>query len=132
MGRPLGILLFAGFFLAGCSGSLPRFTGSDPVSAGETLLLEGEASFYGDEFAGRETSNGETYSPAGLTAAHRTLPFNTRLRVTNRANGLSVEVRVNDRGPWKAGRIIDLSMEAARRLKMVNDGTAQVRLEILP
>jgi rare lipoprotein A len=132
MGTPLRVSLFAGFFLIGCSGSLPRFTASDPVSAGEALLLEGEASFYGDEFAGRATSNGEIYSPAALTAAHRTLPFNTRVRVTNQANGLSVEVRVNDRGPWKGGRIIDLSMEAARRLKMINDGTAQVRLEILP
>jgi rare lipoprotein A len=131
MQTPLRILLFAGFFIAGCAGSLPRFTGSTP-GADENLVFEGEASYYGDEFAGRETSSGETYSPDALTAAHRSLPFNTKLRVTNQANGLSVVVRVNDRGPWKPGRIIDLSMEAARRLKMIGPGTALVKLEILP
>jgi rare lipoprotein A len=131
MEKLLAILLSAGFFMAGCAGSLPRFTGSAPGSD-ETLVLEGEASFYGDEFSGRETSNGETYSPDALTAAHRSLPFNTKIRVTNLTNGLSVVVRVNDRGPWKAGRILDLSMEAARRLKMISAGTASVRLEILP
>jgi rare lipoprotein A len=125
------ILLFAVLLMTGCAGSLPRFTGSAP-GADETLVLEGEASFYGDEFAGRETSNGEIYSPEALTAAHRSLPFNTKIRVTNQANGLSVVVRVNDRGPWIAGRIIDLSMEAARRLKMIGSGTALVKLEILP
>ena len=128
----LRILLLSGFLLEGCSGSLPRFTAGGPGSENEAFLPEGEASFYGNEFAGRVTSNGEIYNPEALTAAHRSLPFNTRLRVTNRANGLSVEVRVNDRGPWKRGRVIDLSREAARRLKMINDGTAQVRLEVLP
>ncbi len=123
------ILLLAMCFLAGCSGSLPRFTSG---ASEEPLLLQGEASYYDDEFAGRTTSSGEVYSPGGLTAAHRSLPFNTRLRVTNLENGLSVVVRVNDRGPWKAKRIIDLSREAARRLKMIGAGTAQVRLEILP
>ncbi len=129
---PRGFLLLAGFFLAGCAGSLPRFTGGSPPGDGEALLLEGEASFYGDEFAGRQTSSGEPYDPSALTAAHRTLAFNTRIRVTNRANGLSVIVRVNDRGPWHSERIIDLSMEAARKLKMIDSGKASVRLEILP
>lgn len=124
------ILLFTGFFLAGCAGSLPRFTGSP--GGDEPLLLEGEASFYGEEFAGRETSSGELYDPSALTAAHRTLAFNTRIRVTNQSNGLSVIVRVNDRGPWRSGRILDLSMEAARRLKMTDSGTAPVRINILP
>jgi rare lipoprotein A len=66
-----------------------------------------------------------------LTAAHRTLPFGTHLRVTNLSNGKSVEVRVNDRGPFKEGRIIDLSLEAARRLDMIGPGTARVKLTIL-
>ncbi len=126
------VLLFTVFFLAGCAGSLPRFTGADSPGADEPLLLEGQASFYGEEFAGRETSNGELYDPAALTAAHRTLAYNTRLRVTNRNNGLSVIVRVNDRGPWRSERILDLSMEAARRLKITESGTAPVRIEILP
>ncbi len=132
MKTSLRILLFAGFFLAGCAGSLPRFTSGGPGGKGETLLLEGEASFYGQEFAGRETSSGEPYDPSALTAAHRSLPFNTRVRVTNQANGLSVVVRVNDRGPWKSSRIIDVSMEAASRLNMLDHGTVNVRLDILP
>ncbi len=126
------VILFTAFFLAGCAGSLPRFTGADSPGADEPLLLEGQASFYGEEFAGRETSNGERYDPGALTAAHRTLAYNTRLRVTNRNNGLSVIVRVNDRGPWRSERILDLSMEAARRLKITESGTAPVRIEILP
>jgi rare lipoprotein A len=134
MARGSRILLLAGGLLAaalldGCSGSIPRFTSGGMGE--EALLLEGEASYYGDEFAGRATSSGEVYSPEGLTAAHRSLPFGTRVRVTNLANGVSVVVRVNDRGPWKKERIVDLSKEAARRLKMIEQGTAQVRLEIL-
>jgi rare lipoprotein A len=93
--------------------------------------MEGTASFYADEFHGRKTSNGETYDMHALTAAHRNLPFNTLLKVTNTANGRSVVVRVNDRGPFKEGRIIDLSYEAARRLGMMEAGTALVRLEIV-
>ncbi len=126
------ILLFTAFFLAGCAGSLPRFTGADSPDGNEALPLEGEASFYGEDFAGHETSSGEMYDPSALTAAHRTLPYNTRIRVTNRSNGLSVVVRVNDRGPWRPGRILDLSMEAARRLSMTDSGTAPVKIEILP
>ncbi len=126
------ILLFSAFFLVGCAGSLPRFTNADPPAGNEALLLEGEASFYGEDFAGRETSSGELYDPSALTAAHRTLAYNTRIRVTNQKNGLSVIVRVNDRGPWRSGRILDLSMEAARRINLTDSGTAPVRLEILP
>jgi rare lipoprotein A len=126
------IFLFTALYLSGCAGSLPRFTGAASPAGDETLLLEGEASFYGDEFAGRRTSNGEQYDPSALTAAHRTLAFNTRIRVTNQINGLSVIVRINDRGPWRAGRILDLSMEAAHRLKMTESGTVPVRIEILP
>ncbi len=132
MGTSSRLLLFTTLFLAGCAGSLPRFTGADSPAGDEGLLLEGQASFYGEEFAGRETSSGELYDPKALTAAHRTLAYNTRIRVTNRNNGLSVIVRVNDRGPWRSDRILDISMEAARKLKMTDSGTVPVRIDILP
>jgi rare lipoprotein A len=125
-------LLFTGLLaVSGCTGSAPRFATKSDSGASEPLRLEGIASFYADEFNGRKTSNGETYDMHALTAAHRNLPFNTLLKVTNTANGRSVVVRVNDRGPFKEGRIIDLSYEAARRLWMIEAGTALVRLEIV-
>ena len=90
-----------------------------------------EASFYADKFHGRKTANGEIFNMYDYTAAHKTLPFNTILKVTNIANGKSVTVRVNDRGPFVEGREIDLSKAAAQKLDMINDGTAQVSIEIL-
>jgi len=92
---------------------------------------EGVASWYGYPFQGRRTSNGEVYEMHDLTAAHRTLPFNAIVRVTNLANGKQTQVRINDRGPFVANRIIDLSLSAAQALEMVGPGTAQVRLEII-
>jgi rare lipoprotein A len=132
MNRPVSALpfLLLLIFLTGCSGSKPRYT-SAAGGADEPLVLEGVASYYADEYNGRPTSSGEVYDMNDLTAAHRTLPFGTRLRVTNISNGKSVEVRVNDRGPFKGGRIIDLSLEAARRLDMIGPGTARVRIKIL-
>ncbi len=90
---------------------------------------EGIASWYGPGFNGKRTSNGEIYNMYAMTAAHRTLPFGTRVRVLDLENGRSVVVRINDRGPFVAGRIIDLSKAAAQVIHM--DGTALVRLEIL-
>jgi rare lipoprotein A len=89
----------------------------------------GVASWYGPGFEGKKTSNGEVYDPTGLSAAHRTLPFGTLLRVTNLENGRTVVVRVNDRGPFVAGRDLDLSQGAAERLDMVRKGLARVRYE---
>ena len=91
---------------------------------------EGIASFYADSFHGRETANGKTYNKRAFTAAHRTLAFDTRVKVTHLDNGKSVWVRINDRGPHVEGRIIDLSGAAARKLQMTETGTAKVRLEI--
>ena len=99
------------------------------VSVGETFT--GRASWYGPNFHGKKTSNGETYSMWAMTAAHKTLPMNTVVRVTNKSNGKSVVVRVNDRGPFVNTRIIDLSKKAATELDMVKTGTAPVKLEIL-
>ena len=86
---------------------------------------------YGSDFAGRKTASGEPFDPTALTMAHRTLPFGTRVRVTNLENQRSVEVVVNDRGPFVAGRIADLSEAAARRLGMVAEGVVEALLDIL-
>jgi rare lipoprotein A len=130
-GVALAVAFAAAF--AGCTAGSPRFTSRPgPTSATEELRLEGMASYYADEFHGRPTANGETYDMHDLTAAHRTLPFNTRVRVTNLANNKSVVVRINDRGPFVGDRIIDLSLRAAQELSMIGPGTARVTLEILP
>ena len=92
---------------------------------------EGIASWYGHPFDGRPTSSGEIYNMLDLTAAHRTLPFGTQVRVHDLDNGQDVVVRVNDRGPFVNGRILDLSYAAARQMEMIGAGTARVRLEIL-
>jgi rare lipoprotein A len=92
---------------------------------------EGLASWYGVPFHGRTTSSGEVYDMYELTAAHRTLPFGTVVRVRNRRNGWTVDVRINDRGPFVRGRIIDLSYSAAQRIDMVEDGVVPVRLEVI-
>lgn len=92
---------------------------------------EGVASWYGPGFEGNLTANGEVFDTSKLTAAHQTLPFDTLVRVTNLENGRVVVVRINDRGPFVGGRVIDLSRAAAERLDMVGSGTAQVRLELL-
>lgn len=94
-----------------------------------TVIGEGVASYYGAELAGNRTANGERFNPSAMTAAHRTLPMGTKLRVTNKANGKSVVVRINDRGPFSKGRIIDLSRGAAEKISMVRSGTARVKLE---
>ena len=86
---------------------------------------------YGNNFAGRKTASGERFDPAALTMAHRTLPFGTRVRVTNLENQRSVEVVVNDRGPFVSGRIADLSEGAARRIGMIVDGVVEALLDIL-
>jgi rare lipoprotein A len=87
------------------------------------------ATYYGQEFAGRRTASGERFNPGAMTAAHRTLGFGTRVRVTNARNGRSVIVRINDRGPFVKGAAIDLSSGAARTIGM--GGTAHVRLEVI-
>lgn len=99
------------------------------VSVGDEF--RGNASWYGPNFDGKLTSNGEIYDMHGMTAAHKTLPMNTIVKVTNRRNGLSTVVRINDRGPFVATRIIDLSNKAAHAIDMVGTGTAPVTLEIL-
>lgn len=98
---------------------------------GQRVVSDGVASWYGPKFAGRQTANGEIFDPSQLTAAHKTLPFGTQVRVTNLNNGRSVTVRINDRGPFKPGRVIDLSRAAAERVGMIGSGTAPVSLELV-
>jgi len=92
---------------------------------------EGIASWYGPDFHGGTTSNGERYNMYAMTAAHKTLPMNTMVRVTNKRNGRSVVVRINDRGPFVSGRIVDLSYTAGKRIGIDRSGTAPVTLEVL-
>ena len=99
-------------------------------SAGKKIE-EGIASWYGPKFHGKLTANGEKYDMYGLTAAHRTLPFNTILKVKNKDNGQSVQVRINDRGPYAKNRIIDLSKKAAQEINMLGPGTARVSLILM-
>jgi rare lipoprotein A len=94
-------------------------------------IEEGMASWYGVPYHGRRASDGEVYDMYKLTAAHRTLPFNTVVRVTNLSNGQQVDVRIIDRGPFVENRIIDLSLAAARAIDMVSAGTTRVRVEII-
>jgi rare lipoprotein A len=108
---------------------------ADPAAAEAKVFQaigQGTASYYGRELAGNRTASGERFDPHGFTAAHRTLPLGTRLRVTNVANGRSVIVRVNDRGPFVGKRLIDVSLGAAKEIQMIRTGTAQVRLELIP
>lgn len=94
-------------------------------------VSSGEASWYGPGFYGNRTANGEVFRPGTLTAAHRTLPFGTKVRVTNLWNGRSAVVRINDRGPFHGSRVIDLAHGAASQLGVVASGIANVKLEVL-
>jgi rare lipoprotein A len=101
------------------------------ASKKDKTIITGVASYYGKGFHRKKTASGERYNKRDLTAAHLTLPFGTRVRVTNIENGKSVVVRINDRGPYKKARIIDLSKAAAEKIGMIQSGTARVKLKIL-
>lgn len=111
------------------------YAGSRPEGSNKPqrflLVSEGKASYYANQFHGKKTANGETFDMNELTAAHPSLPFGTRVRVTNLRNGRDVIVRINDRGPFVKGRIIDLSAEAAKEIGLFRAGTAQVRVEAI-
>ena len=111
---------------------LPTFgLGGPKYSDKDKDPFEGVASWYGGKFHGRQTANGERFDQNGISAAHKSLPFNTVVRVHNLRNGKSVDVRINDRGPFVKGRIIDLSKGAASKIDMVNDGVVPVRIQVL-
>jgi rare lipoprotein A len=102
-----------------------------PPPAPSTMIETGLASWYGARHHGKRTASGEIFDQNKLTAAHRTLPWGSIVKVTNLDNGKSVEVRINDRGPFKKGRIIDLSRAAARALEMLQSGVSPVQMELL-
>ncbi len=126
MFRSLFWLPVLALLLSGCSTS--PFGGGE---SGHDYRAEGKASYYGAKHHGKRTASGERFNQHALTAAHRTLPFGTRVKVTNLNNDRSVVVRINDRGPHIRGRIIDLSREAADRLGMLRAGVVRVRVESL-
>lgn len=102
-----------------------------PTGNAQNFSEEGRASWYGGKFHGRKTANGEVYNMYKMTGAHKILPMNTMVRVTNLDNGKSTKVRINDRGPFVRGRVIDVSKAAAQELDMIRSGTARVRVETL-
>ena len=121
----VGLMMASALLSAACA---PRPGASQPVKPGYTQ--KGDASWYGPTFHGRTTANGETYNMLDFTAAHRTLPFNSLVRVTNLTNNRELIVRINDRGPFVHGRIIDLSYTVAKILAIPQAGVMKVRLEI--
>jgi rare lipoprotein A len=118
----LTALLLAGA-VCGCAATRPDLAG------GESAV--GLASYYAREHDGRRTASGEIFDMRAMTAAHRTLPFGTRVRVTNLENGRQAVVRINDRGPFRSGRIIDVSYAAARALGLIGSGVGRVRVDVL-
>ncbi|HVB79584.1 MAG TPA: septal ring lytic transglycosylase RlpA family protein [Candidatus Binataceae bacterium] len=120
------------FTLAAALGACQSLPWRPPATESRGFLQVGLASWYGPGFQDHRTADGRRFNMNGLNAAHRTLPMNSLVRVTNLENGRSVVVRINDRGPYIAGRIIDLSRAAARALGMKKDGLARVRIERVP
>src|SRR5437870_2115563 len=128
------ILIGAQLLLTACGGKMARVSvPNTPTRVTPTASnLEGLASYYAEPYHGRRTASGEVFDTyEAMTAAHRTLPFNTVVRVQNKLNGKAVEVRINDRGPFIDGRIIDLSLRAARVIDMVRAGVVLVTLKII-
>lgn len=99
------------------------------ASCAPKVMQQGKASYYANKFNGRKTASGEVFRNRKRTAAHKTLPFGTKVTVTNMRNGRSVKVRINDRGPFVPGRVIDLSRRAARKIGMLRDGVTEVELK---
>ena len=132
MSRPgLTLAGIVAILLAGCSLVVPGREPEPEDRAPALDTFEGTASYYADKFEGRTTASGIPFRQAEMWAAHRSLPFGTRLRVTNLANRRQVEVEVVDRGPFIRGRILDLSRAAARRLDFIAEGLTRVRIEVL-
>ena len=129
----VAILVSLMWFFTGWA-SPPRSTNGGAPEAGglgSPTIVNGVASYYGKEHQGKKTANGEIFNMNKLTAAHRSLPFGSQVKVTNLSNQRSVIVRINDRGPYYQGRIIDVSLAAAERLEMVKSGIAKVKVEVL-
>ena len=143
------ILYLISFIILGCSSS-PRYAveefkkntdinkrnknkekGSRAIASKHRRVMNGISSFYAEDFHGKLTANGEIYDMYGVTAAHKTLPLNTICRVTNKENGKSLILRINDRGPYIKGRILDCSYGAAKKLDFIQQGTTDVKIEVI-
>lgn len=124
-GKGTLLLLLLTLLTLSCSHGTSKMSRADHKGSDKGL-----ASWYGEKFHGKLTASGETYNMHSLTAAHRTLPLGTTLKVTNLGNGKSINVTVNDRGPFVRGRILDLSYEGARRLDFIDKGTTKVRIKV--
>ena len=125
------LLALSLMLLASCTHRIARV--NPPAPPARLGMIEtGVASWYGVPYHGRHSASGEVYDMEQLTAAHRNLPFQTWVEVTNLSNGKQVDVRINDRGPFAKGRILDLSQAAARDIDMLRAGTARVRLKVIP
>tara|TARA_Y100001970_G_C13947404_1_gene706420 strand:+ start:289 stop:771 length:483 start_codon:yes stop_codon:yes gene_type:complete len=141
------ILAYLIYFIIGCTSS-PRYTSQEFSSSASKAtskstakktkknkkhkkIIYGVSSFYAEDFHGKLTANGEIYDMYGLTAAHKTLPLNTICRVTNQDNNKSLILRINDRGPYIKGRILDCSYGAAKKLDFIVQGTTDVKIEII-
>jgi len=125
------LVLFAGT----CFVASPLLAQDKPAGVdhpGNEVVIEGEASYYGGKFNGRKTATGERFDENKMTAASKELPLGSKATVTNEETGESVDVKINDRGPYAEGRVMDLSKKAAKKLDMIDDGTAQVRIEADP
>lgn len=112
-------------------GSSSSGSSSSAAKKGDGKVEKGQASYYADKFHGRATASGEKYDKRKMTGAHRTLPFGTIVRVTNTATGASVDVRINDRGPFKAGRVVDVSRAAAEKLGMIQAGVINCTVQVI-
>jgi rare lipoprotein A len=125
-------LIILGFLLlSGCATVSPPAPGYALYESKPVAVQIGKASYYGGRWIGRLTANGEHYHSQDCTAAHKKLPFNTMVKVTNLKNGKSVIVRINNRGPYAKGRILDLSVVAAKKIDMIREGIVPVRAEVL-
>lgn len=134
MNKTVNLIFLSVFYLSGCYYSSSIRQASEPARCKESSDLtwcRGVASWYGKEFQGRKTSNGDIYDMYGLSAAHRTLPLGTVIEVVSMETSKSVVVKVNDRGPFVTGRILDLSYGAASSLGMVQKGTAEVKFRVV-
>lgn len=129
--RRLAFVVYALMVLSACGRRQIQVKAPQPIPVSSNEL-EGIASYYAEPYHGRQTANGEVFDTyQELTAAHRTLPFNTMVRVINKSNGQEVDVRINDRGPFVDGRVIDLSLRAAREIDLVRAGIVPVKLQVL-
>lgn len=129
------ILILSAILFTSCSTAV-KFTSAnttkyDDKNTETVTVMYGKASYYGTEYEGKSTANGDTFSNREYTAAHKSLPFGSMVRVTNIANNKSVIVKINDRGPYAPGRVIDLSRKAAEELDMIRAGVIDVKIELL-